>query len=81
MAKLLMSTKKHLVQRLVKSFIEIIEIKSTGINLSVIYKMTPLEEWMTEQVNEPDCPAHLRDIYHEMYGKAKTPWWAWLMNK
>lgn len=44
--------------------------------------MTPLEEWMTEQVNAPDCPPHLRDIYHEMFGKAKMSWWAWLkMNK
>ena len=40
--------------------------------------MTPLEEWMTKQVNEPDFPAHLRDIYHEMFGKAKMSWWVWL---
>jgi hypothetical protein len=40
--------------------------------------MNPFEEWITEQIQEPDCPAHIRDIHYEMFGKAKTPWWVWL---
>lgn len=42
--------------------------------------MTPFEEWLTEQVESPDCPEHLRDIHHEMFGKARIPFWKWLKS-
>ena len=41
--------------------------------------MNAFEEWLTEQVQEPDCPVHLRDIYYELFGKAKIPFWKWLI--
>lgn len=40
--------------------------------------MNAFEEWLTEQVQEPDCPVHLWEIYYEMFGKAKIPFWKWL---
>ena len=41
--------------------------------------MNAFEEWLTKQIQEPACPAHLRDIHYEIFGKAKIPFWKWLI--